>query len=153
LSQTFGPKGWSKGKIDPKSALIHPFLSLYRKLSRQALPFSQREALLGFSPNSWSSKLKHVSLCVSCSYPYTSFTSWTCVFPLGITVVICPCSTIFIFSSLNFLRNCGAPLFVSKISLSSSFQVREARVYVFKVILPIFGLSYGCDAWMRFLVE
>jgi len=30
--------------------------------------------------------------------------------------------------------------------LASSFHVREARVYVFKVILPIFGLLYGCDA-------
>jgi len=108
LPQTIGPKGWPKGKIDPKSALILPFLSLYRKYSRQTLPFLQREALLGFSPSSWSSKLKHVSLRVSCSYPYTLFASWTCVFPLGITIVIYPCSTVFIFNSLNCLRNCCA---------------------------------------------
>ena len=150
MSQTFGPKGWSKGKIDPKSALIHPFLSLYRKLSRQALPFSQREALLGFSPNSWSSKLKHVSLRISCSYPYTSFASWTCVFPLRITVVICPCSTVFTFSSLNCLRNCGAPLFVSKISLSSSFQVREARTLLFGAVVVV--LLIFCDVWAYMLL-
>jgi len=128
MPQTIGPNGWPKGKIDPKSAPILPSLSLYRKHRRQTLPFSQQEALLGFSPSSWSSKLKHISLRVSCSYPYTLFASWTCVFPLGITVVICPCSIVFIFNSLNCLRNCGVPLFVSKIPLSSSFQVIEARV-------------------------
>ena len=146
MPQTIGPKGWLKGKTDPKSAIILPFLSLYRKHSRQTLPFSQREALLGFSSNSWSSKLKHVSLHVSCSYPYTSFASWTCVFPLGITVVICPCSTVFIFNSLNCLRNCGAPLFVSKISLSSSFQVKEARVSHYFYFMRLMF----CEIWEKF---
>ena len=145
-----GLRAGPKGKTNPKSALIHPFLSLYKKCSRQAFPFLQREALPGFSPNSWSSKLKHISLRVSCSYPYTSFASWTCIFPLRITVVICPCYTVFTFSSLNCLRNCGGPLFVSKISLSSSFQVSEARTLLFGAVAII--LLVFRDVWAYMLL-
>ncbi|QCE13646.1 hypothetical protein DEO72_LG11g641 [Vigna unguiculata] len=70
-----------------------------------------------------------------------------------IIVVICPCSTVFIFSLLNCLRNCGAPLFVSKISLSSSFQARDARLsenaWELEVCRCSCSLCEGPHLWAR----
>jgi len=97
LPQSFGPKGWPNGKfklICPN--LIHS-LHFTETQSSNSLLFATES-----STRVWSQLL--VKQAQARFNPYTLFVSWTLRFPLGITVVIYPCSTVFIFSSLNCLR-------------------------------------------------